>query len=94
MKVVGVIVLAVVAFTCFTGISCHHNDTHHDTEIEPNCGIGNSDIPGKAFVCNNVSQPLCGTDGITYQNECDLCSKKMMSNGELNIKYNGECLPE
>uniref|UniRef100_A0A8C0UCM0 Kazal-like domain-containing protein n=1 Tax=Cyanistes caeruleus TaxID=156563 RepID=A0A8C0UCM0_CYACU len=33
------------------------------------------DLKGGRIFCSESSQPVCGTDGKTYKNECDLCSK-------------------
>ncbi|XP_038659878.1 trypsin inhibitor ClTI-1-like isoform X2 [Scyliorhinus canicula] len=41
--------------------------------------------------CILPSKPVCGTNGITYKNECQLCVTNWKSMINVRIRYNGEC---
>ncbi|XP_067312497.1 thrombin inhibitor rhodniin-like isoform X2 [Pseudorasbora parva] len=51
-----------------------------DGEREPNCTAG----------CHDIWKPVCGTNGVTYANECDLCAARA-SDPEISICSDGEC---
>ncbi|XP_043827869.1 serine protease inhibitor Kazal-type 2 [Dromiciops gliroides] len=53
--------------------------------IEPNCK--QYGIPG----CPRNLNPVCGTDSITYSNECLLCEKNREQGGDIKIKWKGVC---
>jgi hypothetical protein len=42
-------------------------------------------------VCFQIYQPLCGTDGVTYGNECMLNYATCMSGGVVGAAHEGAC---
>ena len=41
--------------------------------------------------CNRIYMPVCGSDGITYSNKCNLDVKNCEEVLEIDVVYNGEC---
>ncbi|KFP90435.1 PREDICTED: ovomucoid-like [Apaloderma vittatum] len=87
---------------------CAYNVEHgtnigkdHDGEckeaVPANCsGYSNiTDDSGKVqLLCNKIYRPVCGTDGVTYENECLLCAHDMETGTNVEKKHDGECKKE
>ncbi|KAK6474932.1 trypsin inhibitor ClTI-1-like [Huso huso] len=43
-------------------------------------------------MCPRDYNPVCGTNGQTYSNECVLCMENRMKNEHIRIRSEGECL--
>jgi len=43
--------------------------------------------------CNRMYSPVCGTDGVTYGNECGLMKESCEKSNGLVVDYEGECKP-
>ncbi|NXU55127.1 ICHY inhibitor, partial [Turnix velox] len=41
--------------------------------------------------CPLLHLPVCGSDGNTYANECQLCVQQMKTRQEIRILKDGEC---
>lgn len=49
-------------------------------------------LDGKcAEICPRHYNPMCGSDGKTYGNECTFGAAKCKSRGKLRLKKQGEC---
>ncbi|XP_068961138.1 serine protease inhibitor Kazal-type 2 [Petaurus breviceps papuanus] len=41
--------------------------------------------------CPRDLNPVCGTDSLTYANECTLCEKNREQDKDIKIKWKGPC---
>jgi cysteine-rich repeat protein len=62
------------------------------------CNIGQVEecacVPNDdGIICSTVYAPVCGTDGVTYGNQCKI-KKAWESGKDIDIAYNGECVPD
>uniref|UniRef100_A0A8C4L7P5 Serine peptidase inhibitor, Kazal type 7 (putative) n=1 Tax=Equus asinus asinus TaxID=83772 RepID=A0A8C4L7P5_EQUAS len=47
--------------------------------------------PVVAIPCPITYLPVCGSDYITYGNECHLCTESLKSNGKIQFLHEGRC---
>ncbi|XP_008072676.1 serine protease inhibitor Kazal-type 4 [Carlito syrichta] len=41
--------------------------------------------------CPQTPNPVCGTDGVTYKNECHICLARMKTKQDIQILKDGKC---
>ncbi|XP_048031935.1 ovoinhibitor-like isoform X3 [Megalobrama amblycephala] len=56
-----------------------------DQPLQPNCK------PNPSKMCPKIYAPVCGSDGKTYSNECELCVANEASKTKILIVKQGEC---
>ncbi|XP_044882263.1 ovoinhibitor-like [Mauremys mutica] len=50
---------------------------------------------GKVLVvCPRILHTVCGTDGVTYANECEMCAHNLEHGTNVSKKHNGKCKQE
>ncbi|XP_014305951.1 serine protease inhibitor Kazal-type 9-like [Myotis lucifugus] len=47
--------------------------------------------PGEERVCNRLHNPICGSDGKTYGNDCFFCSEVVKTDNKLKFVHFGRC---
>ncbi|XP_062977611.1 serine protease inhibitor Kazal-type 5 [Elgaria multicarinata webbii] len=50
-----------------------------------------SQLPRQLSGCTTVFAPVCGSNGVTYNNECLLCSARQDTGEDVQIKHGGKC---
>ncbi|NXN11231.1 IOVO protein, partial [Indicator maculatus] len=70
----------------------------HDGECKEGAPVDCSTYPNttneegkEVLLCSRDSSFVCGTDGITYDNECQLCAHSIESGSSIGKKSDGEC---
>lgn len=64
--------------TCGPGEACHVDRT----------GKGRCSCPTP---CEKAVRPVCGTNGRTYDNECELLRQSCIDRIRVGVRYNGAC---
>ncbi|XP_075756781.1 pancreatic secretory trypsin inhibitor-like [Pelodiscus sinensis] len=83
MKAAGLGLLLGLAFCCCAGHAEHEGAA--DQGKEPDCSRHSP--PG----CPRIFDPVCGTDNVTYPNECELCAANLGKQTAVRIKKRGTC---
>nr|XP_003934040.1 serine protease inhibitor Kazal-type 9 [Saimiri boliviensis boliviensis] len=47
--------------------------------------------PGQERFCYEMYEPICGSDGKTYNNDCFFCSQVKKTDGKLKFVHFGKC---
>ncbi|XP_053149606.1 ovomucoid-like isoform X14 [Hemicordylus capensis] len=79
MKPTGLLLFSLLIFFLYSDVVFGAEPTQID------CSIFNSNN------CPRLYQPVCGSDGKTYDNLCVFCNTILRSNGSLVLRYLGEC---
>ncbi|CAM5133114.1 unnamed protein product [Eretmochelys imbricata] len=87
MKTAGVfMVLPLVLLCCFSGIASEPpNQLQNDCSAYP-------EAKGQTFLCTTEYHPVCGTNGVTYNNICFCAPENEETGGKFNLLHKGVCM--
>ncbi|XP_041653706.1 probable pancreatic secretory proteinase inhibitor [Cheilinus undulatus] len=72
---------------CFvTVLLCADADDRSRLYRKPSCGGASV-----AEACPLNYSPVCGSDGVTYPNECSLCVHRLEKNADIMVVADGPC---
>ncbi|XP_044517590.1 serine protease inhibitor Kazal-type 1-like [Gracilinanus agilis] len=77
MRTLSIFLLLSMSLCCF--LDTFQADAHEE------------DNSGPRYACDMSYKPVCGSDGITYPNECELHIKNLERYFPVFIDHNGEC---
>ena len=49
--------------------------------------------PNRPVTCSNINRPVCGTNGVTYRNACQLALRTACFGYPVRVCRNGRCSP-
>ncbi|XP_043970563.1 serine protease inhibitor Kazal-type 1-like [Gambusia affinis] len=81
----GRLIVLWLLIICIAAGAARRRSKKKDEVRKPNCPTA------KTFGCAKIWLPVCGSDGVTYSNECLLCMKMSESKQEISIAKNGHC---
>ncbi|CAM4587007.1 unnamed protein product [Lepidochelys olivacea] len=83
MKIAGVFVLLTLALLCcFSGVA--------NGAGQPLCSLY-AVLPSREVPCPRMIDPVCGSDGVTYPNECLFC-REILRGNKIVKKHDGRCV--
>uniref|UniRef100_G3TP12 Serine peptidase inhibitor Kazal type 7 n=1 Tax=Loxodonta africana TaxID=9785 RepID=G3TP12_LOXAF len=85
MKIIGGVLLL-----CTVAHFCNSAETGTPSTRTVDCSIYKK-YPVVAIPCPITYLPVCGSDYITYGNECHLCTESLKSNGKIQFLHEGNC---
>ncbi|XP_006204689.1 serine protease inhibitor Kazal-type 7 [Vicugna pacos] len=85
MKITGVLLLL-----CTVIHICSCSEAAGQSLAKVDCSIYKK-YPLVAIPCPITYLPVCGSDYITYGNECHLCIENLKSNGKVQLLHEGKC---
>ncbi|XP_071468901.1 serine protease inhibitor Kazal-type 9 [Marmota flaviventris] len=85
MRTTSFILLLVVALATIFNIDCSTE------EYQVNCTPYRNLPPEELRFCPLVYEPICGSDGKTYSNECIFCFKVKETDERLKFIHFGKC---
>ncbi|XP_004587620.2 serine protease inhibitor Kazal-type 7 [Ochotona princeps] len=80
----------VLLLLCAATHFCSSSAAHSFVSNQVDCSIYKK-YPVVAIPCPITYLPVCGSDYITYGNECHLCTETLKSNGRVQFLHEGTC---
>nr|XP_060615830.1 serine protease inhibitor Kazal-type 6-like [Anolis sagrei ordinatus] len=91
MKITTISVILSLVICCFflgSGTSAHKLDCKKYKPQQQQQQQQQQQVP---IICTFESDPVCGTDGKTYGNECSLCAE-ILGGAKIDLAHKGECV--
>ncbi|XP_030429234.1 ovomucoid-like isoform X2 [Gopherus evgoodei] len=88
MKTAGVFMfLTLVLLCCFSGVASESSN-----QLQNDCSAYPEPPKGQTLLCKTEYRPVCGTNGVTYNNKCFLCLAKWQTGGRLSLQHEEVCM--